>query len=60
MDDAEIALIGMGFYKLSCEKRREIRKNAEILMFAQEKNQKPCEQAQRQDVVRENKDWTGI
>jgi hypothetical protein len=43
MDDAEIALIGMGFYKLSCEKRREIRKNAENLMFAQKSKQKPRE-----------------
>jgi hypothetical protein len=44
MDDAEIALIGIGFYKLSCEKRRKILKNAEILMTTQKNKQKPCEQ----------------
>jgi hypothetical protein len=52
MDDAEIVLIGMGFYKLSCEKRHEILKNAEILMIAQKNKQKPCEQSvQNQDTL---------
>ena len=50
MDDAEIALIGMGFYKLSYEKRRVIRSNAEILMFVQKKKQQPCEQVQNLGV----------
>jgi hypothetical protein len=53
MDDAEIALIGMGFYKLSCEKRRVIRSNAEILMFAQKKKANLFGKVQNPGVVRE-------
>jgi hypothetical protein len=52
MDDAEIAVIGRGFYKLSCEKRRKLRKTAEILMLAQKTKLKPYEPVQNPDIDR--------
>jgi Holliday junction resolvase-like predicted endonuclease len=54
MDDAEIALIGIGFYRLTRKKRRKIRKNAEIFLIDQKRNQQPCEKnVQNPGVARE-------
>jgi hypothetical protein len=52
MNDAEIALIGVGFYRLSDEKRHRILKNAESLMFYQKTGQQSSTDMQNPNGIK--------